>query len=51
MVELDQVLRNLIEPMVEEPEKLDVRKLEGKDEKDVILCVYANAPHRSGESA
>ena len=43
MVELDQVLRNLIEPMVEDKEKLDVRKLDGKDEKDVILCVYASS--------
>jgi uncharacterized protein len=42
MAELDKVLLNLIEPMVEDKDKLEVKELEGKDEKDVILCVYAS---------
>ena len=41
MAELDKVLRNLIEPMVDEPESLEVRVMPSENERDVVLCVYA----------
>lgn len=41
MAELDKVLRNLVEPMVDEPESLEVRIMPTENERDVVLCVYA----------
>ena len=43
MVELDKVLRNLIEPMVEDVDSLDVRVLPSDNEKEVVLGVYAKS--------
>lgn len=41
MAQLDKVLRNLIEPMVNDKEKLDIRVSDASDDHEVILCVYA----------
>ena len=41
MTELDKVLLDLIRPMVEDPESLDVRVMPSLNEKEVILHVYA----------
>ncbi len=43
MAELDKVLRNLIEPMVEDVDSLDVRVLPSDNEKEVVLGVYAKS--------
>ena len=43
MVELDKVLHNLIEPMVEDVDSLDVRVLPSDNEKEVVLGVYAKS--------
>ena len=41
MAELDKVLLNLVKPMVEDKESLDVRLMPSLDEKEVLLHVYA----------
>lgn len=41
MAELDKVLLNLIKPMVEDKESLDVRLMPSLDDKEVLLHVYA----------
>lgn len=39
---LDQVLYDLVKPMVESPEKLEVRTMPSLSEKEVLLHVYAS---------
>ena len=41
MEELDKVLLNLVKPMVEDKESLDVRLMPSLDDKEVLLHVYA----------
>lgn len=41
MAELDNVLLNLVKPMVEDKESLDVRLMPSLDDKEVLLHVYA----------
>ena len=41
MAELDKVLLNLVKPMVEDQESLDVRLMPSLDDKEVLLHVYA----------
>ena len=41
MSELDKVLLNLVKPMVEDKESLDVRLMPSLDDKEVLLHVYA----------
>ena len=41
MAELDKVLVNLVKPMVEDKESLDVRLMPSLDDKEVLLHVYA----------
>ncbi len=41
MAELDKVLLNLVKPMVEDKESLDVRLMPSLDGKEVLLHVYA----------
>lgn len=41
MAELDKVLLNLVKPMVEDKESLDVRLMPSLDDKEVLLYVYA----------
>ena len=41
MAELDKVLLNLVKPMVEDKESLDVRLMPSLDDKEVFLHVYA----------
>ena len=41
MAELDKVLLNLVKPMVEAKESLDVRLMPSLDDKEVLLHVYA----------
>ena len=41
MAELDKVLLNLVKPMVEDKESLDVRLMHSLDDKEVLLHVYA----------
>lgn len=41
MADLCEVLQNLVEPMVDDKEKLEVRELSSDSERDVTLCVYA----------
>ena len=41
MAELDKVLLNLVKPMVEDKESLDVRLMASLDDKEVLLHVYA----------
>lgn len=43
MVELDQVLLDLLKPLVVDKENLSVTVEEGKTESDVILHVHANS--------
>lgn len=41
MAELDKVLLNLVKPMAEDKESLDVRLMPSLDDKEVLLHVYA----------
>ena len=41
MAELDKVLLNLVKPMVEDKESLDVRMMPSLNDKEVLLHVYA----------
>lgn len=41
MAELDKVLLNLVKPIVEDKESLDVRLMPSLDDKEVLLHVYA----------
>ena len=41
MAELDKVFLNLVKPMVEDKESLDVRLMPSLDDKEVLLHVYA----------
>ncbi|MBP3891904.1 MAG: KH domain-containing protein [Solobacterium sp.] len=41
MAELDKVLRDLVEPMVDDVASLEVRQMPSDNEKEVVLCVYA----------
>ncbi len=41
MAELDKVLLNLVKPMVEDKDSLDVRLMPSLDDKEVLLHVYA----------
>ena len=41
MAELDKVLLNLVKPMVEDKESLDIRLMPSLDDKEVLLHVYA----------
>lgn len=41
MVELEKVLLNLVKPMVEAPNALEVRQMPSLNENEIILYVYA----------
>ena len=41
MAELDKVLLNLVKPMVEDKESLDVRLMPSLNDQEVLLHVYA----------
>ena len=41
MAELDKVLLDLVRPMVENPESLDVRTMPSLNEREIVLHVYA----------
>ena len=41
MSNLEQVLLDLVTPMVERPEMLEVAEMPSSDEREVVLCVYA----------
>ena len=41
MAELDKVLLNLVKPMVEDKESLEVRLMPSLNDKEVLLHVYA----------
>lgn len=41
MAELDKVLLDLVKPMVEDPESLDVRVMSDPSDKEVVLHVHA----------
>lgn len=41
MAELDKVLLDLIKPMADDPESLDVRIMPSLNENEVVLYVYA----------
>ena len=41
MVELDKVLFNLVKPMVDDVNSLDVRQMPSLNENEVVLYVYA----------
>lgn len=41
MAELDQVLFNLVKPLVNNPEALEVKQMDESDEHEVVLNVYA----------
>ncbi|MCH3961843.1 MAG: KH domain-containing protein [Solobacterium sp.] len=41
MAELDKVLLDLVKPMVEDKDSLEVRIMPSADEKEVLLHVYA----------
>ena len=41
MAELDQVLKDLVAPMVNDRESLDVRMTSGLNDREVVLHVYA----------
>ena len=42
MAELDKVLLDLVKPMVDNPEKLEVRQMPGNSDRDLVLYVYAS---------
>lgn len=44
MKAIEEVLYDLVEPIVEEKESLSVQKLPSLDENEVILVVYAESP-------
>ncbi len=41
MAELDRVLLDLVKPMVEDPDSLDVRVMPSLNDKEVVLHVHA----------
>lgn len=41
MAELDQVLKDLVSPMVNDRESLDVRMTPGLNDREIVLHVYA----------
>ena len=41
MAELDNVLYDLVKPMVEDPDSLEIRMAPGSDDGEVMLHVYA----------
>lgn len=41
MAQLDQVLLDLVRPMVEDKENLEVREMPSNNEKEIVLYVYA----------
>lgn len=41
MVELEKVLKGLVEPMVSSAESLDVREMPSLNENEILLYVYA----------
>lgn len=41
MAELDKVLFDLVMPMVDDPESLEVREMPSANEREVVLHVYA----------
>ena len=41
MTELDKVLFDLVKPMVEDPDSLEVRVMPSLNEREVVLYVYA----------
>ena len=43
MAELDQVLKDLVAPMVNDRESLDIRVTSGQKDRDVVLHVYAKS--------
>ncbi len=43
MAELDQVLKDLVAPMVNDRESLDIRVTSGLKDRDVVLHVYAKS--------
>jgi len=43
MAELDQVLKDLVAPMVNDRESLDIRVTSGPKDRDVVLHVYAKS--------
>ena len=42
MAELDKVLYDLVKPMVEDKDKLEVRIMPGLNDKEILLHVYAS---------
>ncbi|MEA4875120.1 KH domain-containing protein [Anaerorhabdus sp.] len=43
MVELEKVLLNLVKPMVEDPNALEVRQMLSLNDNEIILYVYAKS--------
>lgn len=41
MAKLDEVLLDLVKPMVEDKESLEVREMPSNNEKEIVLYVYA----------
>ncbi len=41
MAELDKVLLDLVKPMVDDPDSLDVRIMPSLNDKEIVLYVYA----------
>lgn len=41
MAKLDQVLLDLVKPMVEDKESLEVREMPSNNEREIVLHVYA----------
>ncbi len=41
MAKLDQVLLDLVKPMVEDKESLEVREMPSNNDKEIVLHVYA----------
>jgi len=41
MAKLDEVLLDLVKPIVEDKENLEVKKMDSDDENEVVLYVYA----------
>ncbi|MGM9941938.1 MAG: KH domain-containing protein [Bulleidia sp.] len=42
MAELDRVLLDLVKPMVEDPDRLEVRVMDSSNPHEVVLHVYAD---------
>ncbi|MBR2685994.1 MAG: KH domain-containing protein [Erysipelotrichaceae bacterium] len=42
MVDLENVLLNLVTPMVDDPKSVSVKELPSLEDDEIVLCVYAN---------